>query len=201
MTTSPNRSSRTAARGFTLIELMLVLMILGLAATLVWPSLGAFSRRVAGEAGRFDLVGLLRQARWWSAATGQICTVQLDASQERCQIAVQQGSGAGGEMAAVDADWTELSQPPKVTGLTEIAPGGSHFKSGRMTVVFTPCGVQRDYLIDFAGDHAQAARIEIRRPSGLIWLVPSDVPAGLAEDNLDAVDTYWRSHYRDVDQR
>lgn len=195
--TSPNRPPRD--RGFTLIEMLLVLLIISILAGIVYPSLGSLSRQATGRAAHFELLGLLRQARWWSAQTGRTCVVRLVTGRNDCTVDVRTPDDAGRLVPlGPGEEWTLLESAPRVTGLRSIPPESEASKEDEMTVVFTPQGVGRDYRITLAEETATSAQIEIRRPTGLVWLVRPDTSASLSEKNLAAIDTYWRNHCRDA---
>jgi Tfp pilus assembly protein FimT len=179
--------------------MLLVLLIISLLVGIVYPSLGALSRKATGRAAHFELLGLLRQARWWSARTGRICAVHLVIDRDDCTVDVLTRDAADRPvpLPAVE-EWTILEQFPRVTGLRSIPPASEETKENEMTVVFTPQGVRRDYRITLAEESATSAQIELRRPTGLVWLVRPETSASLSEKNLAAMDTYWQHHCRDA---
>ena len=184
--------------GFTLIELVLVLLVLSLVVGIVYPSLGTLSRQATGRGAHFELLSLLRQARWWSARTGRICEVHLVVDRDDCTVEVFTRDGDRLVPLPAEEEWTILEQFPRLTGLRSIPPMSDGAKKNEMTVVFTPQGVRRDYRITLAEESVTSAQIEIRRPTGLVRLVRPETPESLSEKNLAVIDTYWRDHCRDV---
>ena len=193
MTISETPRSR---RSFTLMELMLALLIMAMLAAVVYPPLRAVQRRAHGEAARFELLRLLRQARWWSVQTGRTCRVRLVSTEDGCAVEVTHTDGAGRRATALKADWTALEQRPRIVSLLEVPTRQTGQEDEELTVVFTPSGVCADYIIGLAGPTGRAGRIEIRRPSGMAWLVSANAPAGLTPESLARIEDYWQSHCR-----
>ena len=198
MTTSPNPANRPA---FTLLEMLLVLTILVMAASIVWPTFGSLTRRVLGQEARYELLGLLRQARWWAARTGKTCRVHLVAGEGPCEVQVSYiepsagASAAAGAGVAVSDDWAMLEQAPRVTGFLQTRSQTGGKTAPEATLVFAPAGVDQDTVIILAGDPGDApGRIVVRSPSGLAWLVDGSQASEITHESMQA---YWCANYRD----
>ncbi|KKK59330.1 hypothetical protein LCGC14_3035460, partial [marine sediment metagenome] len=56
-----------------------------------------------------------------------------------------------------------------------------------------------DYVIALADPPGvKGMRIEVRRPSGLIWLLPEDVPGPFDRASFAAMESYWKSHCENI---
>lgn len=198
MTTSATRAGRSS---FTLLELLLVLVIISLAAALVMPRLGPAGRRIGVGSADYDLLWLLRQARWWSMSTARTCLVRLRPAGGGYAAEVSYLEPGSSTAQPLGADWAYLGQLPVVKTLMQIPPDRGITRRTELTVRFTPWGVGEDYVIALAGGPARAgARIEVRRPSGLAWLLPAEAPSPFDRGSMGTIEGYWRAHCRDVDR-
>lgn len=72
---------RTPQGGVTLVELMVVLAVIGIVATLALPNIGTLMDRMGSRALRTELVSLLKQARYEAINAGsQVVVCPLDGS-------------------------------------------------------------------------------------------------------------------------
>lgn len=198
MTTSATRADR---KSFTLIELLLVLVIVSLAAALVAPRLGPVGRRIGVGSANYDLLCLLRQARWWSMSTAQSCLVRLRPAEGGYAAEVSYLAPGSGVAQALRADWAKLEQLPAVKTLMQIPPDRGITRRRELTVRFTPWGVSEDYVIALdEGASRGGMRIEVRRPSGLAWLLPADTPSAFGRESMGAIEDYWQVHCRGIDR-
>ena len=210
-------------RGFTLIEVLLVLFIIALLLTIVAPTLAPLQRRIADESAQFELVALLRQARWWAIQSGRTCQVELTAGPEvpggtlgvrnsaqgerdsaqgvrnsaqgvRIRAQVTLPSETARPDVVVTDDWAQVEMLPEIESMEAIPPAAGD-RPKRLAVVFTPGGVGRDYVISLRSPGGAATRIEIRRPGGLVWLVTGDDSAGRSDGAANKMEEYWQAHY------
>jgi len=192
-------------RGFTLLELVLVLLIVALVAALVQPVMRNAGRRLGVYSADYELLALLRQARWWAGSTGRTCLVHLRPTPGGYAAVVEYLEPGQDTPRPLRAEWAGLAQPAAVRMLLKIPPDRGISRRRELTVRFTPWGVEEDYVIaldDASGasggrdGRGPARRIEVRRPSGLVWLVPGDVPGPLDRASIRAVEEYWRANCR-----
>jgi general secretion pathway protein H len=80
-------------RGFTIVELLVVLMILGIAAAAVAPALRAADRRPAADAGR-AVAALARRAQFAAASRGDRVTVAVELATGRFWVTAAAAPGA-----------------------------------------------------------------------------------------------------------
>ena len=195
MTTSATRPDR---RAFVLMELMLVLLIMAMLAAVVYPSARALWKRLRAESAQSELVGLLRQARWWSARTGKTCLVRLTSSDEEPCAEVRYIDDVDGTPAVLKAYWTRLEQQTHIVSLAKLPDKEIAGETQELTVVFSPQGVTSDYVIGLSPVSGESVQIEIRRPSGLVWLARPDSPDSLFREQLASIDDYWQGHCRNA---
>lgn len=196
MTTS---ATPAGGRSFTLVELLLVVAIIALAAALVLPRLGPSARRIGAGSASYDLLWLLRQARWWSLSSGQICLVRLTPATGGYAAEVTWRTTDEDTPRALGAEWAHLDQLLAVKKLMQIPPDHGASRRKELTVRFTPWGVNEDYVIALAEVPGRAGtRIEVRRPSGLVWLLPDDRPGDFDRESMAAIGNYWEAHCRSI---
>lgn len=186
---------RARAKSFTLVELVLVVLILALVATLALPALSGGGRRLAARATAYELVWILRQARWHAAAGSEPCWVRLTPDESggyRAEIlSVDTESGP----RPVEAAWARSPLLGELDDLIRIPPDRDLATRGELMVRFQPWGVDADYMVRL-NDGDRAVRVEVRRPSGLVRLVEDDTPSLLDPDRLADVRNHWRRHCR-----
>ena len=74
---------RRGQRGLTLVELMVVLAVVGIVATLAIPNIGALMERMGARALRTEMLGMFKQARYEAINAGsQVVICPLDSSDE-----------------------------------------------------------------------------------------------------------------------
>ncbi len=187
-------------KSFTLMELLLVAAIVSLVAALVAPRLGPAARRLGVASADYDLLWLLRQARWWSMSTAQTCLVHLRPVEGGYTAEVSYLPAGGSVAQPLRAEWARLEQLPAVKTLMQIPPDRGISRRAELTVRFTPWGVSEDYVIALKESSGRGgARIEVRRPSGLAWLVPGETPSAFDPESLGAIESYWQSYCRNVE--
>ena len=97
------------SRGFTLLELMVVILILALAATVVTPSIGRGTDAIRARAKVAGLSALLRHTREESISSRTSHTVAIDPAAHRVSVL------AGDTVVrsrAIPEDWTIDATPP-----------------------------------------------------------------------------------------
>jgi len=192
MTTSATPAGRTS---FTLLETVLVLALLGLVATILYPALAGGGRRIALGSADYELLWLLRQARWWSVSSGQVCEVRLKPLPDGYAAEVSYLPPGADRLWPLREEWARLDELPAIRRMVRIPPDRERMLRGELAVRFRPWGVNEDYVIDLAAAEGRGpARIEVRRPNGLVWLLPADEPGPFDPDSLRDMEAYWRSH-------
>jgi type II secretion system protein H len=185
-------TSETRNEAFTLIELLLVLAIVSLAAATVAPLMAGSARTLAGRAAAYEMLSVLRHARWYAADTGRSCVVRISPDESGYRWEVFEALPDRDELTSVDADWARPALLEHIDGLMKIPPDLALRSDTAMDVRMEPSGVDSDYVIDF-GD-AAPMRIEVRRPSGLVWLVDAKTEDLLDRQNLTDAQDYWARH-------
>lgn len=195
---SPRDHTRLA---FTLLELMLVLVILVLLASLVAPAMRGIGRDLLSEAPRHELVRILRQARWWAITNGYPCQVRLQYGQDPCVLQVTYSSDTA-PAQPVREDWANASELPQIASVLQSPTDDSVQPEENLAITFTPTGVDRDTVIELADEDGNVdARIEIRKPTGLIWLTNPDSNDSITKEEIARINTYWTANCSKLPQQ
>jgi len=186
---------RRENKSFTLTELILVAVMVSLLAALVVPAIGGAARGLAGRSAAYDLVRLLREARWRSAQTARTCLVKLIPTEGGYRAEALETTPGRPGPEAIQADWARSELLEDVGTLMKIPPDRGGSSRRELTIRFEPWGVGADYVV--ALQTGDPMRIEVRRPSGLVWLVPAEKPSPFDRESFLAIENYWRDWCRD----
>ena len=185
----------TDRRGFTFIEVVLAALIVALLAALTMPLLGQGARSFGMRTAHYELVSLLRQARYTAAATGKTCIVRLRPASGGYLAEPLIVENEGEPPVPIRQAWATQVQLPAVQELLQIPPDRGRSDRTELTIRFTPMGVTEDYVVELDTPDGQTARIEIRRPSGLVRLVSARRSGVLTERQDQQIERYWREHF------
>lgn len=111
MANSAHRENRPrGAGGFTLIELMVVLMVIALLSTLIVPALAEAVRRTGVDDTGKKLSDLIRFSSAYAVTRHRMVVLNLDSSRQKCWV-----SAYGGRLPWDDAQETSKPAPPLAT--------------------------------------------------------------------------------------
>ena len=133
--TGSKASARSGDRGFTLLELALVLVVMSLVAALTYPAMlrgrTAFHLRAVGR----DVIGSLRFARETAVTEQKVMMVQVDSQAQRLTVSDDVGDGA-----------RSLAMPGDVR-LEVASNSGDAVPNGQIMIRFLPNGSADDAQI------------------------------------------------------
>jgi general secretion pathway protein H len=154
--TGSKASARSCDRGFTLLELVLVLVVMSLVATLTYPAMlrgrTAFHLRAVGR----DVIGSLRFARETAVTEQKVIMVQVDSQAQKFTVSDDVGNGA-----------RSLAMPGDVR-LEVPSSTGDAVPNGQITIRFLPNGSADD------------AQILLRSNTGATLRIVTDAITGAA---------------------
>ena len=192
-----NRAGRCRARrpGRTLMELLVILVILGLAASLVMPRFAAASSQAALKAGTRDVITAIGYARNQAASEGRSYRIEIDPS--------------SGELQTLRFDPEENSDEPYVPhvgilGGTMTLPAGVSFArlavgedaggievrgrsvaadaSGKVTIQFSPDGTVDRAIIVIANEDGEELTLSVDQFTGRARVLGSQEAEELRDD-------------------
>ena|SRR3989442_969447 len=103
------RGHQVGARGFTLLELLVVILILALAASVVTPAVGRSTDAIRVRAKVASLSAILRHTREQAIGSRKPYTVNIDPDAHRVNVML---SDTVVRSRAIPADWTIEANPP-----------------------------------------------------------------------------------------
>lgn len=147
-TTSPTTRSRHVAGGFTLIELCVVLVLVGVVLALVIPRYGGFLTRGSMRSEARRLAALVRYLRHEASRSGKVHYLSFDVGRDEYSVSVDEGKGRAAE------DLTQLAKPHVLAEgirFRDVTVYGRGQKSeGRQLVAFTPRGESDEAIVHFS---------------------------------------------------
>lgn len=173
--------SKATGRGFTLLELLVVLVIMGLASGLVVPRLiGSLSNTALLTAGK-QITASLRWARSAAVSRRTMMTAVFHIPENRMEFKRPAGDGDGREPAGA-ANSSGLHQPPPVFDLPRnvslemgVTPGGEMVKE-EFRILFHPAGNSSGGEIVLHNDRGRRLKIVVDFITGtaqLLEIAPS----------------------------
>ncbi len=121
---------RSAARGFTLLEILVVLGMLAVAAGLIVPRMGRSleQRELHEAAARFAHTA--RTVREFAISTAQTCALEIDVSAGAYGVVIESGDSAGGQGRAVQASWLKSERWPATIRIGNYRSAGAATAGG-----------------------------------------------------------------------
>jgi type II secretion system protein H len=162
------RTTRRTTAGFTLLELILVLMVVGLGASLAAARLSGMRGTVGVDMAAQSLVDQARRCQHLAATSGQAVRLRLDTTNRNLHIALLDGAQ---EREPTDGESGSVSLAQSVDDLTVTFARGDAVKGGKngkeestIDLLFTP-----DQRCDPAGIVTIASRtrsVSVRLSAG-----------------------------------
>jgi type IV fimbrial biogenesis protein FimT len=152
----------TKQAGFTLVELMVVIAIVGIGLTVALPDLGVFMRRNQISSGTNDLLTAVSLART-EAVKRSVPTV-VCASADGINCAAATANWSVGYIVFADVNGDGARQP----GTEELATVGTAFSAGIAVQSFGGAGLVRFAPNGLMAGGSAGVRFEIRHPASAI---------------------------------
>jgi general secretion pathway protein H len=129
------------SRGFSLIELIVVLVVIGLSATLVVPSLSRFSKTVELKGAARKISAILRYCRSEAVNKGQIYQIIFDSDLREVRVQkIESSEGQEENEKKEGMTFKKIFPLPKGIDMTEVNIASPQYSSDYPTIEFYPNG-------------------------------------------------------------
>ncbi len=162
--TAQQRPSLRAAAGYTLIELLLVLALLGIALSVVAVSVTQLVGRVQERGFVADFQHSLQRLQARSQLQNRIVVASVDFQSGRLQERTAEGWST----------WLELDEPHRFEAIPDrpLNPNDTPRPPGPLTLMFFPDGQSTDARFVLRASAAQAWLVQLHGASGRVQMQP-----------------------------
>lgn len=155
-------------RGFSLIELVIVLILISLSIALVTPSLSRFSKRVELKTSAQKVSGILRYFRSESIQKGKIYQVLFDSNLREIRVQAIEGEEKGEGETDPQKLFKKSYPLPGGVQMKEVNIPSPEFPSDLPTIEFYPNGGSNGGSIILDGQDQKGYRIKVHFLTGLV---------------------------------
>lgn len=152
-------------KGFTLLEIILVILLLSLSAYLVVPSLARWAKAIELKGTTQKIAGILRYYRLSAIQKGQVHQILIDQKQRKLIIrALQSEKKDGGEFTWVEKIKYQI--PESINLKEEVS--SSEYTTELPAIEFYPTGQANGGQILLADSEQKGYRIKVSFLTGLV---------------------------------
>ena len=156
--------SSKCRRGFTLIELMVVIVILGIIATVIAPNIDRISPKYSLRAGAREIASTIEHCRSQSALTGETYSIVYDLDQMRYWILLPVKMDEYGQPSEEDR---EPVRPPRLlpTGVKIVdvtTLDNENHTDGEVQIDFSPFGNTGSHIVLIQYEDNEELKIWVR---------------------------------------
>jgi type II secretion system protein H len=155
-------------RGFSLIEMVIVLVLLGLSVALVTPSLSRFSKRVELKTSAQKVSGILRYFRSESVQKGRVFQVLFDPDLRMVRVRALEGEEPGKEGKEESQIEEKRYVLPSGIQMGEVKIPSPEFPSDLPTIEFYPHGGSNGGTIVLEMRDQKGYRIKVHFLTGMV---------------------------------
>ncbi|MFH1148514.1 MAG: prepilin-type N-terminal cleavage/methylation domain-containing protein [Pseudomonadota bacterium] len=140
-------------KGFSLLELLVVLVIIGLAAMVTFPALAKGLSTVRLKASVREVAAVLREARSLAVSKCEHQVLNIDMDEGKFWL---------------NDDESHVHELPPDVRFLSVQVQGSEFKEGKPAITFYPIGNSSGGTITVGGDQKVKGRIEAGLVTGIV---------------------------------
>jgi prepilin-type N-terminal cleavage/methylation domain-containing protein len=155
-------------RGFSLIELVIVLVLISLSVALVAPSLSRFAKRVELKAAAQKISGILRYFRSESIQKGKVYQVQFDADRREVRVQALEEEGEGDKEDEVAKVLKKSYFLPEGIQMKEVKIPSAEFPSDVPAIEFYPNGGSNGGSVILEAEEQKGYRIRVQFLTGIV---------------------------------
>jgi general secretion pathway protein H len=157
-------------RGFTLIEMVIVLVLISLSVALVTPSLSRFSRRIELKSSAQKVSSILRYFRSESIQKGKVYQILFDPElrEIKVQALEEVGKGEGEKGGEAPRVFQKTYLLPRGIQMKEVKILSSEFPSDLPAIEFYPDGGSNGGWILLDGQGQKGYRIKVHLLTGMV---------------------------------
>lgn len=155
-------------RGFTLVELVIVLVLISLTVALVTPSLSRFAKRVELKTAAQKVSGILRYFRSESIHKGKVYQVQFDSDLREVRVQALEEEGEGEKAEEVARVLKKSYSLPSGIQMKEVKIPSAEFPSDVPAIEFYPNGGSNGGSVILEAEDQKGYRIRVRFLTGIV---------------------------------
>ncbi|MGB9627185.1 MAG: pilus assembly FimT family protein [Thermodesulfobacteriota bacterium] len=157
-------------KGFTLIELIIVLVIVSLSLTLVAPSLSRFSKTTELKGTAQKIVAILRHARSEAIHKGKVYQVIFNPDRREIKVQWMNPDGEEKEDEAQDGSTQKVYNFPSWISIKEVESIKPRYSSELLTIEFYPHGGSNGGSFLLEGEDHKGYQIKVHFLTGMVMI-------------------------------
>jgi general secretion pathway protein H len=156
------------SRGFSLVEMVIVLVLISLSVALVVPSLSRFSNRIELKSAAQKVSSILRYFRSESIQKGKVYQILFDPELREVRVQVLAEEGEAEKGREEPGVYQKSYLLPRGIRMKEVKILGSEFPSDLPAIEFYPDGGSNGGSILLDGQDRKGYRIKVHFLTGLV---------------------------------
>ena len=160
-----SRAGACNERGFTMVELAMVLLVIGIAAAIVMPRIGGVLDRQQMRSSINTVRGTVRYLHARAALTKRVYRLTFDLDRQMLSVCYLDTEDCTPQSSR---DLRDYTLPITVRVVDVVSPDGQKTQEGEATTHFLPTGLAEPSTIHFEGSNARQMTVMIEPLAGRI---------------------------------